>query len=72
MRRMKDKANLVGIKVEWVVNANTSRTCPACGIVDRANRKGIRFRCVACGHAEHADSAGTADIARAISGLAAA
>ena len=66
------KANLAGIKVEWVVPANTSRTCPACGIADQASRKGIRFKCIACGHAEHADSVGAANIARAISGLAAA
>jgi putative transposase len=66
------KANLAGIKVEWVVPANTSRTCPACGVVDQASRNGIRFKCVACGHAEHADSVGAANIARAISGLAAA
>ena len=72
IRRMKDKANLAGIKVEWVVPANTSRTCPACGVVDQASRRGIRFRCTACGHTEHADSVGAANIARAISGLAAA
>ncbi|MGI6132604.1 MAG: hypothetical protein ACOYES_12150, partial [Bacillota bacterium] len=26
-----------------VVPENTSRTCPACGVVDQASRRGIRF-----------------------------
>ncbi|ANB02140.1 RNA-guided endonuclease TnpB family protein [Ectothiorhodospira sp. BSL-9] len=35
---------------------NTSRKCPACGHVDKANRKTqARFECVACGHTAHAD-----------------
>lgn len=35
---------------------NTSRMCPACGHVDKANRKTqARFKCVACGHTAHAD-----------------
>ncbi|MBP7869018.1 MAG: transposase, partial [Firmicutes bacterium] len=57
------KANLAGIKVGLVVPENTSRTCPACGVVDQASRRGIRFRCTACGHTEHADSVGAANIA---------
>lgn len=35
---------------------NTSRTCPACGHVDKDNRPTqSRFECVACGHTAHAD-----------------
>ena len=35
---------------------NTSRTCPACGHSDAANRPmQARFCCVRCGHAAHAD-----------------
>jgi putative transposase len=66
------KATLAGIKVEWVVPANTSRACPACGLIDKANRNGIRYHCRSCGHQEHADSVGARNISNAISGLAAA
>lgn len=35
---------------------NTSRTCPVCGHVDKANRPTqSRFECVECGHTAHAD-----------------
>ncbi|MFP4080869.1 MAG: RNA-guided endonuclease InsQ/TnpB family protein, partial [Ectothiorhodospira sp.] len=35
---------------------HTSRKCPACGHVDKANRKTqARFECVRCGHTAHAD-----------------
>lgn len=66
------KATLAGIKVEWVVPANTSRTCPVCGVTEKANRSGIQFRCRSCGHAGHADAIGALNISRAISGLAVA
>ena len=35
--------------------AYTSQTCSVCGHVHRDNRKGEVFRCLACGHADHAD-----------------
>ena len=35
--------------------AYTSQACSSCGAVDKANRKGREFKCVACGHADHAD-----------------
>lgn len=44
---------------------NTSRTCPACGVVDAASRVSRdRFCCVACGHAEHADVSAAKEIRR--------
>ena len=42
--------------------ANTSRTCPVCGAVDKLNRKGEDFLCVACGHAGDADTVGAQNI----------
>ena len=33
----------------------TSQCCNACLKWDRRNRQGDRFRCVSCGHADHAD-----------------
>ena len=35
--------------------AYTSLTCHECGVADAASRRGRRFECVACGHADHAD-----------------
>lgn len=66
------KAILAGMKVEWVVPTNTSRACPVCGVIDKANRNGIVFHCKSCGHKEHADAVGGTNISRAISGLAVA
>ena len=35
---------------------HTSRTCATCGYVDRCSRRArAHFKCVACGHADHAD-----------------
>ena len=66
------KAALAGIRVEWVIPTDTSRTCPSCGGVDKENRAGIRFECGSCGHRQHADVAAAYNISKAISGLAAA
>lgn len=52
-----------GLLVE-VDPRNTSRTCSACGVVDRASRNGQRFRCVACGHEAHADTNAAIEILR--------
>lgn len=50
------KANRAGVPMVAVDPRNTSRTCPACGCVDKANRKTQSdFSCVSCGHAGHAD-----------------
>ncbi len=50
------KAQREGVILVLVDPRNTSRTCPACGHIDRANRPSqAEFRCVACGHTDHAD-----------------
>ena len=36
--------------------AFTSVTCPICGGRSKSNRNGERFRCIACGHKDHADA----------------
>ena len=50
----------------WLVAVpphNTSRTCPDCGHVAAANRTSqARFKCVACGYANHADLVGAMNI----------
>jgi len=51
------KAQRAGIPVVLVDPRNTSRTCPVCGHIDKANRpRQSTFRCVSCGCAGHADT----------------
>ena len=50
------KARLAGVAVVAVDPRNTSRTCPVCGCIDKANRKTqSQFLCVSCGHSGPAD-----------------
>ena len=51
-----EQANKRGIKVHLTNPAYTSQTCPACGCVDRENRKTQeQFECISCGHSNNAD-----------------
>lgn len=62
------KAAAVGIETETVSPRNTSRGCSACGHVSASNRKGLRFRCVKCGHTDDADRQASKNIrARSVS-----
>jgi IS605 OrfB family transposase len=59
------KGRLAGIAVVAVDPRNTSRTCPMCGNIDKANRRSqSEFQCRACGHSDHADHVGAVNIAR--------
>jgi putative transposase len=49
------KAQAKGIAVEMVSPRNTSRMCHKCGHIDKFNRNGFLFRCVACGCTADAD-----------------
>src|SRR5262249_39938178 len=53
--RIEFKASAAGCRREQINPAYTSQTCPACGYLDKANRKGDRFQCQKCGRAGHAD-----------------
>lgn len=51
------KAQLHGVPVVLVDPRNTSRSCPECGCIDKANRKDqATFLCVSCGHFANADT----------------
>jgi putative transposase len=52
--RLLDTAEEYGITVEVKSEADTTRTCPACGEQDDTDRDGDLFRCP-CGHEAHAD-----------------
>lgn len=59
------KAKRLGIPVFLVDPRNTSRTCPACGYVDAANRPSqSKFSCVVCGFAGLADHIAAINIGR--------
>ncbi len=50
------KAKAAGVPVVLVNPRNTSRTCPVCGNIDKANRKTqAKFVCTKCGHTANAD-----------------
>jgi putative transposase len=55
-RQLEYKQGWRGGRLIAVPPMNTSRTCPACGHVAKANRPTqARFACVACGYTAHAD-----------------
>jgi len=59
------KCRLAGIPLKKVDPRNTSRTCPACGHVAKANRKTRDlFDCVACGFTGAADHIAARNISR--------
>lgn len=59
------KAQLRGVPIHFVDPRNTSRTCPACGCVDKANRKTqASFVCTSCGFAGPADVIAAGNISR--------
>ena len=50
------KAKLVGVMLFEVDPRNTSRTCPVCGCIDKANRRTqALFLCTSCGYSDLAD-----------------
>jgi IS605 OrfB family transposase len=60
------KAKLAGIPVVLVDPRNTSRACPQCGCIDKANRPSQSlFSCVQCGFSGHADTIAAENIRRA-------
>lgn len=65
------KAKLVGIPLTAIDPRNTSRTCPFCGVIDKANRKTQSiFSCQHCGHTEPADFVAAKNIAFIAAGAA--
>ncbi len=60
------KAQRAGVAVIFVDPRNTSRTCLACGHIDKKNRKSpSNFQCVRCGFAGPADLCAAENIRRA-------
>ena len=58
------KSALAGLPILIVDPRNTSRTCPECGVIDKANRKTqADFSCIHCGHQAAADYTAARNIA---------
>jgi putative transposase len=58
------KAVIAGVALVAVDPRNTSRTCPECGNIDKANRRSqAEFACTGCGFVAHADHVGARNIA---------
>jgi IS605 OrfB family transposase len=59
------KCEMHGVDFVAVDPRNTSRTCPECGYIDKANRATCgTFLCRECGHFDHADVAAAKNISR--------
>jgi IS605 OrfB family transposase len=59
------KGALAGVPVVAVDPRDTSRTCPRCAYIDKANRRSRSdFCCKSCGLTDHADHIGAINIAR--------
>lgn len=54
--RLEFKSGAKGFGVEQVNCAYGSQGCPICGLVDKRNRNGDRFKCTHCGHGGHSDT----------------
>ena len=59
------KAEGAGRQVIAVDPRHTSQACHVCGHVDAGNRVGAVFRCLGCGHTDHADVNAARNILRA-------
>jgi putative transposase len=58
-RYLREKAARVGIVVEWIDEAYSTKTCSSCGHVHSFSPRGRRFRCLGCGVTRHRDVNGS-------------
>lgn len=64
------KAALRGVRIAHVDPTDTSRRCPACGLIDKKNRRTqSTFHCVRCGYKRNADLVASWNIRDAHKGL---
>lgn len=62
LNRVRAKAEENRVRLVLVPPANTSRTCPSCGVVSKKSRIGEDFQCIACGHRQDSDTVGALTI----------
>jgi putative transposase len=61
-RYVREKAARVGMMVEWIDEAYSTRTCSVSGHVQPSSPRGRRFRCLGCGARVHREVNGSANI----------
>jgi putative transposase len=61
-RYVREKAARLGITVEWIDEAYSTRTCSVSGHVQPSSPRGRRFRCLGCGARVHRDVNGASNI----------
>src|SRR5215831_4877457 len=61
-RYVREKAARLGIAVEWIDEAYSTRTCSVSGHVQPSSPRGRRFRCLGCGARVHRDVNGANNI----------
>ena len=61
-RYLTEKAARLGISVEWIDEAYSTKTCSVSGHVQPSSPRGRRFRCAGCGARVHRDVNGSANI----------
>jgi putative transposase len=61
-RYLAEKAARVGISVEWIDEAYSTKTCSVSGHVQSSSPRGRRFGCSGCGARVHRDVNGSANI----------
>jgi putative transposase len=61
-RYLTEKAACVGITVEWIDEAYSTKTCSQSGHVQPSSPRGRRFRCAGCGASIHRDVNGANNI----------
>jgi putative transposase len=62
VRYLREKAQQVGIRVEWIDESLSTRTCSSSGHVRSSSPRGRRFRCPGCGAQLHRDVNGANNI----------
>jgi hypothetical protein len=67
--RVRQIAEISSVAVKEVWPAYTSITCLKCDYQDKANRRGISFRCIQCGAIGHADVVAAINLTRRARGV---
>jgi IS605 OrfB family transposase len=62
IRWLEQRCEEQGIRIEYKSPWKTSQNCSVCHKWDKRNRNGERFKCVNCGHEEHADVIGSQNL----------
>jgi len=62
LKHIKELCEVAGVQHYIVPAQNTSRTCPKCFTLDKANRFAERFKCVSCGFEADVDYVGAVNI----------